>query len=89
MDIAVQDFRGTVAEMEKELAACRRRKDDEAAGAWRRNLRNFRCSKEDNAGKKSLIGFLVRNNVLPKYGFPVDTVELIPDITTVGRGKAL
>ena len=39
-----------------------------------------RCSKDDNAGKKSLIGFLVRNNVLPKYGFPVDTVELIPDI---------
>jgi len=89
LDIAVQDFRGTVAEMEKELAACRRRKDDEAAGAWSRNLRNFRCSKEDNAGKKSLIGFLVRNNVLPKYGFPVDTVELIPDITTVGRGKSL
>lgn len=89
LDIAVQDFRGTVAEMEKELAACRRRKDDEAAGAWSRNLRNFRCSKEDNAGKKSLIGFLVRNNVLPKYGFPVDTVELIPDITNVGRGKSL
>lgn len=89
LDIAVQDFRGTVAEMEKELAACRRRKDDEAAGAWSRNLRNYRCSKEDNAGKKSLIGFLVRNNVLPKYGFPVDTVELIPDITAVGRGKSL
>ena len=71
LDIAVQDFRGTVAEMEKELAVCRRRKDDEAAGAWSRNLRNFRCSKEDNAGKKSLIGFLVRNNVLPKYGFPL------------------
>ena len=35
------------------------------------------------------IGFLVRNNVLPKYGFPVDTVELIPDINAVGRGKAL
>jgi len=23
-----------------------------------------------------LIEFLVRNNILPKYGFPVDTVEL-------------
>lgn len=56
---------------------------------WSRNLRNFRCAKEDNAGKKSLIGFLVRNNVLPKYGFPVDTVELIPDINSVGRGKSL
>lgn len=89
LEIAVQDFRGTVAEMEKELLACRRRHDDEAAGVWSRTLRNFRCSKDDNAGKKSLIGFLVRNNVLPKYGFPVDTVELIPDINAVGRGKAL
>ena len=89
LEIAVQDFRGTVVEMEKELLACRRRHDDEAAGVWSRTLRNFRCSKDDNAGKKSLIGFLVRNNVLPKYGFPVDTVELIPDINAVGRGKAL
>lgn len=89
LEIAVQDFRGTVAEMERELFACRRRHDDEAAGVWSRTLRNFRCSKDDNAGKKSLIGFLVRNNVLPKYGFPVDTVELIPDINAVGRGKVL
>jgi len=66
LDIAVQDFRGTVAEMEKELAACRRRKDDEAAGAWSRNLRNFRCSKEDNAGKKSLIGFIINQIVEPQ-----------------------
>ena len=89
LELAVQDFRRTVDEMQKELSACRRRKDDEAAGMWSRNLRNFRCAKEDNAGKKSLIGFLVRNNVLPKYGFPVDTVELIPDINSVGRGKSL
>ena len=75
--------------MEKELLACRRRHDDEAAGVWSRTLRNFRCSKDDHAGKKSLIGFLVRNNVLPKYGFPVDTVELIPDINAVGREKSL
>ena len=89
LDIAVQDFRGTVEEMKKELAACRRRHDDEAAGAWSRNLRNFRCSKEDKCGKKSLIGFLVRNNVLPKYGFPVDTVEMIPDMNSMGRDRAL
>lgn len=89
LEIAVQDFRGTVAEMEKELAACRKRHDDEGAGAWSRNLRNFRCGTEDRSGKKSLIGFLVRNNVLPKYGFPVDTVEMIPNINDTGRDKAL
>ena len=47
LEIAVQDFRGTVAEMEKNLRDCRRQHDDEGAGAWSRNLRNFRCAKED------------------------------------------
>lgn len=89
LEIAVQDFRGTVAEMEKSLRDCRRQHDDEGAGAWSRNLRNFRCAKEDKCGTKSLIGFLVRNNVLPKYGFPVDTVELIPDVSSMGKDKAL
>ena len=89
LEIAVQDFRQTVKELEKELAASRRRKDDEAAGSWSRSLRNFRCGREDNCGKKSLISFLVRNNVLPKYGFPVDTVELIPDLRLSGKGKSL
>lgn len=89
LEIAVQDFQGTVAEMEKALRECRRRHDDEGAGLWSRNLRNFRCAKNDNCGKKSLISFLVRNNVLPKYGFPVDTVELIPDVSTIGKDKAL
>lgn len=28
--------------------------------------------------EKDLIGFLSRNNLIPKYGFPVDTVPLIP-----------
>lgn len=89
LEIAVQDFRETVAEMEKALRECRRHHDDEGAGAWSRSLRNFRCAKEDKCGKKSLIGFLVRNNVLPKYGFPVDTVELIPDVSAVGKDRAL
>ena len=47
------------------------------------------CAREDGEGKKSLIDFLVRNNVLPKYGFPVDTVELLPDVSAVGSNKAL
>jgi superfamily II DNA/RNA helicase len=89
LELAVQDFRGTIAEMEKTIAACKRSGDLEEAGKWSRSLRNFRCARDDKSGKKSLIGFLVRNNVLPKYGFPVDTVELIPDLSAVGRDKAL
>ena len=89
LEIAVQDFRDTIAEMTKQLNLCRKAHDDEGAGAWSRSLRFFRCSKEDDCGKKSLIGFLVRSNVLPKYGFPVDTVELIPNSTSITRGKEL
>ena len=89
LELAVQDFWGTVAELEKTIAACKRSGDLEEAGKWSRSLRNFRCARDDKSGKKSLIGFLVRNNVLPKYGFPVDTVELIPDVSAVGRDKAL
>lgn len=89
LEIAIQDFRGTVAEMEKQVTTCRRRNDMEGAGNWSRNLRFFRCGKQDNAGKKSFISFLVRNNVLPKYGFPVDTVELIPDKNAMGKDRSL
>lgn len=89
LELAVQDFRGTVAEIEKTIAACKRSGNLEEAGKWSRNLRNFRCAKDDKSGKKSLISFLVRNNVLPKYGFPVDTVELVPDVATMGRDKSL
>ena len=38
-------------------------------------LRRLRCGRDDKF-KRSLIDFWTRNNVLPKYGFPVDTVEL-------------
>lgn len=89
LELAVQDFRGTVEEMEKQIASSKRAGNLEEAGAWSRNLRFFRCGKEDLAGKKSLISFLVRNNVLPKYGFPVDTVELIPDRNAMGKDRAL
>lgn len=88
-EIAVQDFRCTIAGMAKQLNLCRKNHDDEGAGAWSRSLRFFRCSKEDDCGKKSLIGFLVRSNVLPKYGFPVDTVELMPNSTSITREKEL
>lgn len=86
---AVEDFRGTVAEMEKNQRACHRAGNDEEAAKWSRALRNFRCTEADHAGKKSLISFLVRNNVLPKYGFPVDTVELLPDANDFGKDKDL
>lgn len=89
LEIAVQDFRNTVSLFEKLIKDCRKLHDDEGAGDYSRKLKSFRCSKEDNYGRKSLIDFLVRNNVLPKYGFPVDTVELFPDTSTIGKAGSL
>ena len=39
--------------------------------------------------KRQLIGYLATRNVLPKYGFPVDTVELRTDRVRGGRDKVL
>ncbi|MCQ2448220.1 MAG: DEAD/DEAH box helicase, partial [Oscillibacter sp.] len=89
LELAVNDFRETVADMEKQQKRAHKEHNDEEAGKWQRTLRNYRCAREDNVGKKSLISFLVRNNILPKYGFPVDTVELLPRANNTGDDKDL
>ena len=89
LEIAVKEYRDTIDYYEKQMKAYARVKDYKNAGDYERKLQKFRCAREDGEGKKSLIDFLVRNNVLPKYGFPVDTVELLPDVTAVGSNKAL
>jgi len=78
---AVLEFRETCKFLEADLEKCRRENDDYAAAAANSKLRNFRADKDKDGreSRKSLIDFLVRNNILPKYGFPVDTVELLPE----------
>ena len=74
--VAVMDFRETVAWYEKEFKRLKRQGDIQNAARYERQLKEFRRGAEDGYGRNELIEFLVRNNVLPKYGFPVDTVEL-------------
>lgn len=76
LNIAVMDFRETVDWYEKEFKRLKRQGDIQAAARCERQLKEFRRSQEDSRGRNELIEFLVRYNVLPKYGFPVDTVEL-------------
>lgn len=76
LEKAVMEFREEVAALEKERDRCKRCNDFSGADQADRALKQFRCGKDDGNRRKSLIEFLVRNNVLPKYGFPVDTVEL-------------
>ena len=52
-----------------------------------KKLWSYRRGKADNHGRNELIEFLARNNVLPKYGFPVDTVELYQNMNTATDKK--
>jgi len=84
LEAAVQEFHDTVQFLEQELERLRKEGNDDGAAATVRKLRSFRADKNKDRGnhgapRKSLIDFLVRSNVLPKYGFPVDTVELLPE----------
>lgn len=74
--VAVEDFRKTVKWYEKEFARLKRAGEIQGAAHCERQLKEYRRSQDDNRGRNELIEFLVRYNVLPKYGFPVDTVEL-------------
>ncbi len=76
LSVAVTDFRDTVQWYEKEFKKLKRAGDIQNAARCERQLKEFRRGQEDNRGRNELIEFLVRYNVLPKYGFPVDTVEL-------------
>lgn len=78
---AVDDFRETVNWYEKEIKRLKRQSGNEIEiGKYKSQLLEFRRGAEDHRGRNELIEFLVRNNVLPKYGFPVDTVELYQSI---------
>lgn len=76
LEIAVENYRTELEQLESELRRARREHNDDEAAKLSREIQRLRSGPEDNAQPKALIDFLTRNNVLPKYGFPVDTVEL-------------
>ena len=76
LKVSVDEFRGTVQYYIDEYRRLLAEGLTQQAAAVEKKLWSYRRGKEDNRGRNELIEFLVRNNVLPKYGFPVDTVEL-------------
>jgi len=76
LTIAVEDFKETIKWYEDEAQRLREAGDEEGALRAITKLKQFRRSADDGKGRNDLIEFLARNNVLPKYGFPIDTVEL-------------
>ena len=83
LKVVVDDHRRTVAWYEAEYDTAMDDRDERRANTLASRLRDLRRAPDDKRGKNDLIEFLARNNILPKYGFPVDTVELHP----AGRSK--
>lgn len=87
LKIAVDEFRGTVKYYKDEIERLLKEGFTQEAAAVEKKMWSYRRGKEDNRGRNELIAFLVRNNVLPKYGFPVDTVELYQSANSVTDKK--
>lgn len=73
LSIAYQDYHNNVQILKTEREKYRNAGKYKEASSIDSKLRALQGTK---LHRKSLIDFLVRNNVLPKYGFPVDTVQL-------------
>ena len=85
--VAVEDFKNTVAWYVNEIKRSKQKNDIQAAARYERQLKAYRRSPDDKRGRNELIEFLVRNNVLPKYGFPIDTVELYQGMNATSEKK--
>ena len=87
LTVAVSEFRSTVQYYTDEISSLLTKGLTQEAAVAEKKLWSYRRGKEDHRGRNELIEFLVRNNVLPKYGFPVDTVELYQNSNAVTNKK--
>ena len=68
LTVALREYDNNLIEFSKAIENAKNRNDFNSAANYQR--------KKDLYSNNKLISFLASNNVLPKYGFPVDTVEL-------------
>lgn len=68
----IKEFEQNVEYLKKEYEKAMRARDEKSASVFNRKLTRYQ--------KNDLIDFLVRGNILPKYGFPIDSVELTQNI---------
>ena len=68
----MKEFEQNVEYLKREYEKAIRARDVDTATIFSRKLERYQ--------KNDLIDFLVRGNILPKYGFPVDSVELTQNI---------
>ena len=68
----INEFEQNVEYLKKEYEKAMRARDEKTASVFNRKLEKYQ--------RNDLIDFLVRGNILPKYGFPIDSVELTQNI---------
>lgn len=79
--VAVNDFRDLTDWLAEQIKVTAKDGKYQEAARFERLLKDHRRSTLEGDGYKKvdLIDFLVRSGALPKYGFPVDVVELKPN----------
>ncbi|OQC13397.1 MAG: ATP-dependent RNA helicase RhlE [Firmicutes bacterium ADurb.Bin080] len=74
--LLISEYENNIEFLEKEI--------DKAWNAKDANTQNIFEHKLERYKKNDFIPFLVRGNILPKYGFPIDSVELSQNISSKG-----
>lgn len=75
----IREYEGNIAQFEKMIKNYKKENDLDKASKCQKKLENYKNNK--------IIDFLARGNVLPRYGFPVDTVELEQNTTASNINK--
>jgi len=88
-DIALKKYTSDLEELEKSRTYCTERQRNIEPGSKEDRELSWKIRDIGNSintiKKQEIIEFLSRNNIIPKYGFPVDTVELM----SFGKGGIL
>ncbi len=77
--ILIREYERNISEFESLIKKFKKEGDSEKQVKCERKLKNYKNNK--------LIDFLARGNILPRYGFPVDTVELEQNTTATNLNK--
>lgn len=70
----IKEYELNVEYLKREYEKAMSARDERTASVFNRKLLRYK--------KNYLIDFLVRGNILPKYGFPIDSVELSQNISS-------
>lgn len=77
--VLIREYENNIKEFDSLIKHFKKENDLDKANKCDRKLRNYMNNK--------LIEFLARGNILPRYGFPVDTVELEQNTTAGNLNK--